>query len=135
MLFRSAAEVRAFLAERIGLAESRGVPRERIAIDPGIGFSKSAEQSLDALRGIPGLLPLGRPVYVGLSRKSFLGALTGEPVEGRLAAGLGATVAAYALGARIFRTHDVRETVSALRLAETALNPTLVGTAGEGAGA
>lgn len=130
-----AADVRAFLAERIRLAESRGVPRERIAIDPGIGFSKRAEQSVDALRGIPGLKPLGRPVYVGLSRKSFLGALTGEPLEGRLAAGLGAAVAAYALGARIFRTHDVRETVAALRLAETLLNPALAVTAEQGAGA
>ena len=130
-----AADVRAFLAERIQLAESRGVPRERIAIDPGIGFSKRAEQSIDALRGIPGLKSLGRPVYVGLSRKSFLGTLTDSPLEGRLAAGLGAAVAAYALGARIFRTHDVRETVAALRLAETLLNPTLVGTAGQGAGA
>jgi len=109
-----AQEVRAFLAERMLLAESRGVPRERIALDPGIGFSKRAEQSLDALRGIPDLHALGRPVYVGVSRKSFLGALTGAPAEGRLAAGLAATAAAYALGARIFRTHDVRETVETL---------------------
>jgi dihydropteroate synthase len=116
-------EVRAFLEERMGLAESWGVPRERIALDPGIGFSKKAEQSLEALSGIPRLASLGRPVYVGLSRKSFLGALTGEPVERRLAAGIGATVAAYALGARIFRTHDVRETVVALRLAERLLFP------------
>lgn len=119
-----AAEVCAFLDERMRLAESRGVPRERIALDPGIGFSKRAEQCLGALRGIPRLLPLGRPVAVGLSRKSFLGALAGdEPAEGRLAAGLGATVAAFALGARIFRTHDVRETVAALRLAERMLSP------------
>ncbi len=118
-----AQEVRAFLAERMLLAESRGVPRERIALDPGIGFSKKAEQSLDALRGIPDLRALGRPVYVGVSRKSFLGALTGAPAEGRLAAGLAATVAAYVLGARIFRTHDVRETVEALRMAERLLAP------------
>ncbi len=118
-----ALEVRAFLEERMRLAESRGIPRERIALDPGIGFSKKAEQSLDALCGISRLQSLGRPVYIGVSRKSFLGALTGEPVEGRLAAGLGATVAAFALGARIFRTHDVRETVEALRLAERVLTP------------
>jgi dihydropteroate synthase len=116
-------EVAAFLEERMRLAESRGTPRERIALDPGIGFSKRAEQSLDTLRAIPLLHRLGRPVYVGVSRKSFLGALTGEPVEGRLAAGIGATVAAYALGARIFRTHDVRETVVVLRLAERLLFP------------
>lgn len=118
-----ASDVRAFLAERMALAESRGVPRERIALDPGIGFSKRAEQSMEALRGIPGLGALGRPVYVGVSRKSFLAARTGAPVEERLAAGLAATVAAYALGARIFRTHDVRETVEALRMAERLLLP------------
>ncbi len=116
-------EVRRFLAERVRLAESHGVPRERIAIDPGIGFSKRAGQSFEALRAIPLLLTLGRPVYVGLSRKSFLAAQSGEPIEGRLAAGLGATVAAFALGARIFRTHDVRETVAALRLCEEILDP------------
>ncbi len=113
-----AEEVAAFLDARSRLAEERGVPRERIAIDPGIGFSKRAEQSLEALAGIPLLVRLGRPVYVGVSRKSFLGVLTGEPVEGRLAAGLAATVSAYHMGARIFRTHDVKETVEALRVAE-----------------
>jgi dihydropteroate synthase len=61
---------------------------------------------------------LGRPVYVGVSRKSFLGALTGEPVTERLGPGLAVTVAAYLNGARIFRTHDVRETVEALRVVE-----------------
>jgi dihydropteroate synthase len=113
-----AEEVATFLETRARMAEERGVPRERIAIDPGIGFSKRAEQSLEALAGIPRLVALGRPVYVGVSRKSFLGAVTGEPVEGRLAAGLAATVSAYNLGARMFRTHDVRETVESLRIAE-----------------
>jgi dihydropteroate synthase len=103
------------------LAESRGVARERIALDPGIGFSKRAEQSLEILRELPRLRGLTRPIYVGLSRKSFLGALTGEPKEGRLAAGLAATVMALTLGARIFRTHDVRDTVVVLRLAERLL--------------
>jgi len=116
-----AEDVRAHLEQRMRLAESRGIPREGIALDPGVGFSKKAEQSMEALCGIPRLTSLGRPVYVGLSRKSFLGKLTGEPVERRLAAGLGATVAALALGARIFRTHDVRETVEAIRLAEALL--------------
>ena len=111
-------EVRGFLDARARLAEQRGVPRERIALDPGIGFSKRAEQSFQALAGIPRLVTLGRPVYVGVSRKSFLGALTGAPVEERLAPGIAATVAAFLLGARIFRTHDVRETVQALRVAE-----------------
>ena len=113
-----AAEVRDFLEARLRLAESRGVERERIALDPGIGFSKRAEQSLEALRGLPLLTALGRPLYIGVSRKSFLGASTGAPVERRLAAGLGVSVTAYGLGARIFRSHDVRETVDALRAAE-----------------
>ena len=65
---------------------------------------------------------LGRPLYIGVSRKSFLGALTDEPVDERLAAGLGATVAAYAMGARIFRTHDVRATRDALTVAEALLS-------------
>ena len=113
-----AAEVRDFLEARLRVAEARGVERERIALDPGIGFSKRAEQSLEALRGLPLLTALGRPLYIGVSRKSFLGASTGAPVERRLAAGLGVSVAAYGLGARIFRTHDVRETLDALRAAE-----------------
>lgn len=113
-----AVEVRDFLEARLRLAESRGVERERIAIDPGIGFSKRAEQSLAALRGLPLLTALGRPLYIGVSRKSFLAADTGAPVERRLAAGLGASVAAYGLGARIFRTHDIPETLEALRAAE-----------------
>jgi dihydropteroate synthase len=113
-----AEEVAEFLEQRARLAEERGVPRRKIAVDPGIGFSKRAEQSVAALAGIPRLVALGRPVYVGVSRKSFLGALTGEPVEGRLGPGLAVTVAAYLSGARIFRTHDVRETVEALRVVE-----------------
>ncbi len=118
-----AAEVRDFLETRLRLAESRGVEREKIALDPGIGFSKRAEQSLEALRGLPLLTSLGRPLYIGVSRKSFLGASTGTAVERRLAAGLGASVAAYGLGARIFRTHDVPETLDALRAAEALRDP------------
>jgi len=118
-----AAEVSGFLERQMRLAVERGVPERRIALDPGIGFSKRAEQSLAALRGLPLLTRLGRPVYIGVSRKSFLGSLTGRSVEERLAAGLGATIAAIALGARIVRTHDVRETVDAIRAAEALLHP------------
>lgn len=118
-----AAEVAGFLERQMRVAVERGVPERRIALDPGIGFSKRAEQSLAALRGLPLLTRLGRPVYIGLSRKSFLGSLTGRSVEERLAAGLGATIAAIALGARIVRTHDVRETADAVRAAEALLHP------------
>ena len=118
-------EVRDFLSAGLDRAGATGVARDQVALDPGIGFSKRAEQSLEALRGLPLLTTLGRPLYIGVSRKSFLGALTGEPVDRRMAAGLGATVAAYALGGRIFRTHDVRETRDALRVARAILDETV----------
>ncbi|MBI4364036.1 MAG: dihydropteroate synthase [Candidatus Latescibacteria bacterium] len=130
-----AREIRDSLAERMSLAQSRGVSRERIALDPGIGFSKRADQSIEALRGIGRLLELERPIYVGLSRKSFLGALTGAPPQGRLAAGLGAAAAAYALGARVFRTHDVRETVECVRVARALFAPAPAGAAAVGSAA
>lgn len=115
--------VRGFLEARMREASTAGVPAERIALDPGIGFSKRAPQSLRVLAGLPRLTSLGRPLYIGVSRKSFLGQVTGRPVEERLAAGIGATIAALALGGRIFRTHDVRETVDAIRVAEAILSP------------
>lgn len=117
------AEVEVFLAARLRLAGTRGVPETNVALDPGIGFSKRAEQSLEALRAIPRLTRLGRPLYIGISRKSFLAAPSGPPPEGRLAASLGATVAAWLLGGRIFRVHDVRETRDALGAAGSILDP------------
>jgi len=116
-------DVRRFLARQMAVAVAAGIPAERIALDPGIGFSKRAPQSLRMLAGLPRLTSLGRPLYIGVSRKSFLGHVTGRGVEERLEAGLGATVAALALGARIVRTHDVRETVDAIRTAEAVWNP------------
>ncbi|MEK7348071.1 MAG: dihydropteroate synthase [Candidatus Eisenbacteria bacterium] len=116
-------EVRDFLAARMAEAVARGVAPERIVLDPGIGFSKRADQSVAALRALPLLTALGRPLYIGVSRKSFLGQLTGRPVEERLPASLGAAVAAVALGARIVRTHDVAATRDALLAAEALLHP------------
>jgi dihydropteroate synthase len=112
-----------FLAARVAEAVAAGVDPDSIALDPGIGFSKRADQSVAALRALPRLTGLGRPLYIGVSRKSFLGQLTGRPVEERLAAGLGATIAAVALGARIVRTHDVAATRDALLAAEEVLYP------------
>jgi dihydropteroate synthase len=118
-------DVRRFLERQMKVAIDAGLPAERIALDPGIGFSKRAPQSLRVLQGLQRLTSLGRPLYIGVSRKSFLGRVTGRSIEvdERLGAGLGATVAALALGARIVRTHDVRETVDAIRTAEAILNP------------
>jgi len=118
-----AAEMRAFLVERMGLAESRGVPREQIALDPGIGFSKNADQSLGAIHAIPTLKTLGRPIHLGVSRKSFLAKTIGSPEADRLDAALGISMAAYEHGARIYRTHDVRETVETVRLAQMRFAP------------
>ncbi|HEY7727187.1 MAG TPA: dihydropteroate synthase [Candidatus Eisenbacteria bacterium] len=117
------AAVAEFLAGQLRLAAARGVSEEHVALDPGVGFSKQAEQSVAALRAIPRLTRMGRPLYIGVSRKSFLNVLTGQPAEGRLAGSLGAVVASWYLGGRIFRVHDVRETRDALRAAGSILDP------------
>lgn len=110
------AEVEAFLLEAARGAEAAGVAREAILLDPGIGFGKRLEDNLALLAGLDRLAGLGYPLLVGLSRKAFVGALTGRPAEGRLAGSLGAALAAYAKGARVFRVHDVAETRDALSL-------------------
>lgn len=102
-------EALAELKKRVELARHGGVPEANIAVDPGIGFAKQREQSLAMLAGLPRLAEWGFPIVVGVSRKRFIGEITGvkEPV-GRLGGSLGANVAALARGARIFRVHDVR---------------------------
>jgi dihydropteroate synthase len=110
------AEVRAFLAARVRACESAGIARERIAVDPGFGFGKSAEHNFALLRGLAGIVALGLPVMVGWSRKSSLGTVTGRGVDARLAGSLAAALASVARGAAIVRVHDVRETVDALKV-------------------
>jgi dihydropteroate synthase len=119
------AEVRSELAEAVARAEAAGIARGQIVIDPGIGFGKTAEQNLALLAGLAELTgttgsaasaPLGLPVLVGASRKSFLGAVTGEPPAGRLAGSLAAAARSAAGGAAILRVHDVAETASFLRV-------------------
>jgi dihydropteroate synthase len=101
------AEVAAELEAAMARAEAAGVPRERIVLDPGIGFAKSAEQSLEVLARLSELRALGRPLLVGPSRKSFIGKVTGAPVEERLPGTLAAVTAAVLAGAEIVRVHDV----------------------------
>ena len=115
-----AAEVAAFLEERLAFAVDAGIPEERICLDPGIGFGKTVEHNLELVRRLDVLLALGRPVVVGFSRKSTLGRLTGDPdaTTGSVAASVAAAVAAFEHGATILRVHDVRETVEALTVAE-----------------
>jgi dihydropteroate synthase len=96
-------DVKAFLEERLRAATAGGIPEERIILDPGIGFGKTAEHNLELLARLHELVALGRPVMIGTSRKSFLGKLTGRPVDQRLAATLATCVVAYERGARVFR--------------------------------
>ncbi len=112
-----AREVRDELAARIAVCEHGGIPRANIAIDPGIGFAKTAEHSIAMLCGLDALRDLSCPILVGVSRKSFIGALVGEPdAARRLPGSLAAALFALARGASILRVHDVAETVQALRV-------------------
>ena len=116
------AEVRGYLLGRLSVAEKAGVAREAVALDPGIGFGKSAEGSLELLARLPELAAIGRPVLVGASRKSFLARMTGDegPPEGRVAASLAAAAIATFEGAHILRVHDVAATVRVVKLAAAA---------------
>jgi dihydropteroate synthase len=110
-----AGEVLAELCESVRVAEAAGVERRRIALDPGVGFSKRGQHSLAVLGAIPRFAALGYPVVVGASRKRFIGELTGVPNPAdRVEGTTGANVMALALGARIFRVHDVRAARRAL---------------------
>ena len=112
-------EVTSFLEERLRFAVGAGIPEERIALDPGIGFGKTLQHNFELVRRLDALLALGRPVVIGFSRKRSLGRLLGDPeaVTGSVAASVGAAVAAYERGATVLRVHDVREHVEALAAA------------------
>jgi dihydropteroate synthase len=114
-----ASEVAAFLEERLRFAVDNGIAEERICLDPGIGFGKTVEQNFELVARLDVLLALGRPVLVGLSRKSSLGRVLGAPDArtGPLSASIAAAVSAYERGATILRVHDVKEHVEALAVA------------------
>ena len=101
-------DVRAFLEERLAAAEAAGLGRDRLVIDPGIGFGKTTEHNLTLLDGLEALSDLGRPVCVGVSRKAFIGKILDLPVDERLEGTIAAAVLAAARGAHILRVHDVR---------------------------
>lgn len=118
------ARVRALCVEALGRARAAGIPEDRIVVDPGIGFFRDEaipwdEWDVRVLAGLDALADLGRPLCVGVSRKSFIGAVTGRArPEERLAGSLAATAAAVLKGAALLRTHDVAETLDAIRIAE-----------------
>jgi dihydropteroate synthase len=107
-------DVRGFLEARMSFAVAHGVAEERILLDPGIGFGKTDVHNLELLGRLHELTELGRPIVIGTSRKSFLGRLTGRPVQDRLAATIATNVIAYERGAHIFRVHDVAPVRDAL---------------------
>jgi dihydropteroate synthase len=110
------AEVYEFLARRVEWAVSRGIPRERIAIDPGIGFGKTREHNLQILRSLNRFESLGCVIVIGTSRKGILGSITGRPVTGRATASAVSSLAACLGGARVARVHDVAAMVDAIRV-------------------
>ncbi|MGH7562461.1 MAG: dihydropteroate synthase [Gemmatimonadales bacterium] len=115
-------EVMAELGGALERAYAAGIPAERIVLDPGLGFGKSAEQNLELLRGLEAFRALGRPVLVGPSRKRFLGAVTGRAVGERDVATAGASVTAWINGARLFRVHEPAAVRDALLVA-AAIHP------------
>ena len=110
-------EVGDFLKERASWAQVQGVAREKIILDPGIGFGKTAEHNLAILHHIRQFNALGYPVLIGASRKSFIGKITGDGVTDRLEGSLAAAVWAATQGARVVRVHDVCATRRALEVA------------------
>jgi dihydropteroate synthase len=110
-----ASEVTAFLEERLGFAVGQGVAEDAICLDPGIGFGKTVEHNIELIRRLDVLLALGRPVLIGISRKSTLARLGASDLE---SASVGAAVAAYERGATIIRAHEVAAHVDALNVAK-----------------
>jgi len=121
------AEVKAFLEQRIEACVEAGVAAEKILLDPGFGFGKALEHNLELLRRLDRLLELGRPLLVGISRKSMLGALTGRETGERMAASVAAAVLAVERGARIVRAHDVAATVDAIRITTAVVEEAVYG--------
>lgn len=111
------AEVLAYLAGQAAMLERAGVARERIALDPGIGFGKTPEQSMTALARLGELKSFGLPILVGASRKRFISTVIPSEPTGRLGGSIAAHLIAARNGASIIRAHDVAETVQALRVA------------------
>jgi len=115
-------DVRSFLADRTEHAVTRGIARERIWLDPGIGFGKTIDHNLELLARLDEIVALGRPVVVGTSRKAFLGTITGrEAPSDRVAGTIATNVIALTRGASVFRVHDVADARDALLVAAATL--------------
>jgi dihydropteroate synthase len=111
-------DIRRFFNRSLVLAEKAGIPRQRIILDPGVGFAKTSRQNRDAVACIAELKDYALPILVGVSRKTFLGSMT-DGAEGSLVGTIAANLAAAAAGAAIFRVHDVAEHVAAFKVFQT----------------
>ncbi len=116
-----AGEIERFFNTSLAVADWAGIPRAHMILDPGVGFGKTPRQQWEALAAIPRLCAFGLPILVGLSRKSFLGNVTGSTVDQRVLDTVAANLAAHALGASAFRVHDVAEHVSAFKIFSAAM--------------
>jgi dihydropteroate synthase len=110
-------EVSDFLEQRVEACAAAGIPRERLVLDPGIGFGKRLEHNLALLAALPRLCSSGLPLLIGVSRKSMFNTLLGRPVEERIAGSVAVATASVLAGAHIIRAHDVAVTVDALKVA------------------
>jgi dihydropteroate synthase len=110
------ADIRDFFSRSLDIAARAGVAKERIVLDPGIGFGKTPEQSIQAIARVAELRELGQPILMGLSRKRFMESVTPAPPDKRLGGSIAGNVMAALAGADIVRVHDVAETVQALRV-------------------
>jgi dihydropteroate synthase len=117
------AEIKRFLRTSVERALAAGVPREKVIVDPGIGFGKTAEQNWEVMRRFGELRELAQPILVGTSRKSFIGKLLDLPVDDRLEGTISTSVAAVLRGADIVRVHDVAQLTRAVRVADQMREP------------
>ena len=110
-----------FLSDRVFACRSAGIGADRIVVDPGFGFGKTHEHNIELLARLRDFRELGMPLLVGLSRKRTLGDLTGKTADDRVSSGIAAAVLAVTRGANIVRTHDVAETVDALKITQAVM--------------
>jgi dihydropteroate synthase len=115
-------EVKEYLEHRVAAAEHGGIDPRGIMVDPGIGFGKTVTNNLEIISRLREFRSIGKPIVIGVSRKSFIGKITGLPVEERIEGSVAAAVLAVREGANIVRVHDVKETVRALKVAHEILS-------------
>lgn len=116
------AEVGTFLQHRVDVCLEAGIAKDRIVIDPGFGFGKTTAHNMALLKNLADFSVIGVPILVGLSRKTSIGEILSVPVAERLYGSLAAQVIAYLNGARIIRTHDVKPTIQALKVAQAVIS-------------